>query len=338
MLRGMAILAIAMHNFCHYNGVGENEFAFSTDNINLLFENLGGNLPDALWALLSFFGHYGVEVFVFLSGYGLARKHACGLPSFGTYMRHNLLKIWRLMIPGLVCFALIDIAFWGHPLHVARLCAQSLFFLPHINHVYLDEIDMGPYWFFGLILELYIFYYLVAHRSGNGKLLLWSLICLAAEGVAIAFAGADSDLLIQLRLNLFTAIPVFCLGICLGRSEIDLRGRTVHALGASMLLLAVTLSVVPHPAAWLLSSLPWPLAMLWAALLLPASAVRVLGGIGRLSAFIFVIHPLVRYAILCTTVTPKGWGWATLGLFLLASLLLAAGLRPVAMRLRGRRV
>lgn len=77
-MRGIAILAIMLHNFCHWiNGpiVKENEFRFRIERADGLFEalrNIDMYLPVQL---ISFFGHYGVPVFLFLSGWGLVMKY-----------------------------------------------------------------------------------------------------------------------------------------------------------------------------------------------------------------------------------------------------------------------
>ena len=76
-MRGIAILAIVLHNYCHFIGriVKENEYQFFTSNNDRFLQVL--THPDYLLPvhLLSYFGHYGVPVFLFLSGYGLVRKY-----------------------------------------------------------------------------------------------------------------------------------------------------------------------------------------------------------------------------------------------------------------------
>ncbi len=76
-LRGLAILGIFLHNYCHWLGpaVKENEYQFFRSHVEGLRHALG--CPDT-WLpvhLISFFGHYGVPVFLFLSAYGLTMKY-----------------------------------------------------------------------------------------------------------------------------------------------------------------------------------------------------------------------------------------------------------------------
>ncbi|MBO4827213.1 MAG: acyltransferase, partial [Prevotella sp.] len=76
-MRGVAILGIVLHNYCHWLGlaVKENEYQFHRNNCEELLNavlHADWNLPIHL---LSFFGHYGVPVFLFLSGFGLVLKY-----------------------------------------------------------------------------------------------------------------------------------------------------------------------------------------------------------------------------------------------------------------------
>lgn len=63
-MRGIAILAIMLHNYCHWLNfaVKENEYRFHADRALGMWEalmNPDGFLPVQL---VSFFGHYGVPV------------------------------------------------------------------------------------------------------------------------------------------------------------------------------------------------------------------------------------------------------------------------------------
>lgn len=113
-LRGIAILGIMLHNYCHWlrMAVKENEFTFSATNNERLLDVLSNpdwNLPIHL---LSYFGHYGVPVFLFLSGFGLVKKYELTAnsqqPKTSTFVRYNYLKLFRMMIVGYVLFLVVD--------------------------------------------------------------------------------------------------------------------------------------------------------------------------------------------------------------------------------------
>ena len=76
-MRGIAILAIVLHNYSHWlrGIIQENEYQFHVHNVRRLMVELSHPSWELIVHLLSFFGHYGVPVFVFLSAYGLVRKY-----------------------------------------------------------------------------------------------------------------------------------------------------------------------------------------------------------------------------------------------------------------------
>jgi hypothetical protein len=159
-LRGLAILGIMLHNYCHWLrlAVKENEFTFTSANNERLLDVLG--IPD--WNLpvhlLSYFGHYGVPVFFFLSGYGLVQKYESSTlhPSPSTFIRYNYLKLFRMMIVGYVLFLMVDFMTPGpHHYQLLDVVAQLLMFnnlLPTPDKV----IWPGPFWFFGMMM-VYLF-------------------------------------------------------------------------------------------------------------------------------------------------------------------------------------
>lgn len=334
ILRGMAIMAIVMHNFCHFNGVLENEFTYSTDNLTDFWNSLDGGLGSVVWSVISFLGHYGVGIFVFLSGYGLAKKYSGELPAPAAYLRLKLKKIWSMLVPGLFVFALIAVAHTGNILHVAKQCFLTQFFLTHLHSSWLENIALGPYWYFGLALELYIFYYLVAHKATVRQLLLLASACLAAEYVVVLITGADSSLTGMVRVNIFGALPLFCIGVCMARRSFAVRRKTFHVFGATMLLASVALSLTPHHSAWLLSSLPWPFAAIWVMNILPALLRPALLYIGKISALIFVIHPIIRHLAVIATESRHVWGWWHLALYCIMTVVVAVSVRYVTVRLR----
>ncbi len=77
-LRGLAIIGIFLHNYCHWLRpvVKENEYQYFQRNVDKLYQVLQGSWNELFFFhILSFFGHYGVPVFLFLSAYGLTMKY-----------------------------------------------------------------------------------------------------------------------------------------------------------------------------------------------------------------------------------------------------------------------
>ena len=215
-LRGIAILGIMLHNYCHWLGfaVKENEYTFDAERPMQFWDKLTSFDSDLFIHFFSFFGHYGVPVFLFVSGFGLVKKYEKGLSverrvlSEDTiesktnlaqhsslnalhFMKKHFLKLFRLMIIGYVVFIIVYF--------LRNSNAATVFSIDHviaqltmvINFVYKypdKAITPGPYWFFGLMVQLYALYILLYNRWRNWKVLIVTiLICWAVEWAANAY-------------------------------------------------------------------------------------------------------------------------------------------------------
>ena len=76
-LRGFAILGIVLHNYCHFLNfaVKENEYIFYGDRPRQFWDMLMSMDSQLFVHVFSFLGHYGVPVFLFVSGFGLVMKY-----------------------------------------------------------------------------------------------------------------------------------------------------------------------------------------------------------------------------------------------------------------------
>ena len=133
-MRGIAILAIVLHNYCHFISmiVQENEYQFFVSHNEQLWQVISH--PDELLPihLLSFFGHYGVPVFLFLSGYGLVRKYETSDDSCPPmrFVRYNYLKLLRMLIVGFSLFICVDMVTPGRfQFHWDNVIAQLLMYI-----------------------------------------------------------------------------------------------------------------------------------------------------------------------------------------------------------------
>ena len=182
-LRGIAIIGIFLHNYLHWLGpmVKENEYQFHMHNAERFWYILSHPDQNLLYHLFSFFGHYGVPVFVFLSGYGLYLKYESGVTEQqinGTtglringiweFMKSHYLKLFPMMFLGFCVFAMVD---WMTPGHhhwtwdaIIEQLTMTINIFPDPDH----RIWPGPYWFFGLMMELYLVYRLFLYRRHWG--------------------------------------------------------------------------------------------------------------------------------------------------------------------------
>ena len=233
-LRGLAIIGIFLHNYCHWLGpiVKENEYQYIQRNVDWLHQVMAS--PDG-WLpmhLLSFFGHYGVPVFLFLSAYGLVLKYESGprltqgaerfsitgrhLPNLGEglrFVRYHYLKLFKMMIVGFVAFTMLDYLTPG-PHHYQSLDIIAM--LGMFNNVLPNPdriIWPGPFWFFGLMLQLYIIYRLFIYRRHWAFTVVLMVVCLALQ----LCLSPDGEAMNRYRYNFMGGMLPFGIGILYAR-------------------------------------------------------------------------------------------------------------------------
>lgn len=335
VLRGLAIIGIFLHNYCHWIGpvVKENEYRFFQRHATAFAQAMSS--PDLLWPMhiVSFFGHYGVPIFLFLSAYGLERKY--NNPVFGnsspnsssrgetlseegkTLRTHTLhtgqdvgiwafickhfVKLFRLMITGFICFIVVDAVTPGSwHYNVTQIVAQLGMFnnlLPNPD----QNIWPGPYWFFGLMMQLYIVYRLLLYRRHWGWTVGLMAICLGIQ----FFLGPESEAMNRYRYNFMGGMVPFGMGLLFARygERIILVRLGTAAMWMSLFVTSCLIVSMSYSFWWwniipllicvagvyfvkavqTLTSNPMGV-MLW----------KVLEWFGGISGALFVIHPVLR--------------------------------------------
>ena len=335
-MRGIAILAIMLHNYCHYvkGIVKENEYQFLERHCDQLWAVMTS--PDEFLPmhLLSFFGHYGVPVFLFLSGYGLVMKYESSpVPTVGQrsavrsawdFILYHYLKLLRMLIVGFTLFLMVDAVTPGRfPFHWDHVIAQLLMYinvLPEPDKI----IWPGIYWFFGLMMELYVVYRLLLYRRRSLYVVLLIALCWLLQ----VFCEPDGEMLNRLRYNFIGGILPFGVGIIVARvfsrseecgvwsentSSADsaveataehislhtphssLLERTPHSILLG-LLLAIVLTVAMSFSfhAWLWIPVVIIIGTIALVKVLPKVVLKVFVWFGTFSAAMFVAHPIAR--------------------------------------------
>lgn len=334
-LRGIAILGIFLHNFCHWLNpvVKENEYQYFQHNVDW-FAQCAARVNELFPAhVISFFGHYGVPVFLFLSAYGLEMKYGNGQGKapdgrrvvVSSFVRYHYLKLFKMMIVGFICFTVVDAMTAGSwHYNVAQIVGQLLM----INNFY-DQPDRniwpGPFWFFGLMLQLYVVYRLLLYRRHWG----WTVGLMAVCTVAQLFMDPEGENLNYWRYNFMGGMLPFGLGLLFARygNKVMLVNLTFGSFLMSWVVCSFfivsasgtfyTWVIVPALVCYAsvyfiktVSTLPLP----W----LRARIGYVLGWLGNVSAALFVIHPAIRKVFI--TVSRQGDIYTGLLLYAIASL------------------
>lgn len=306
-LRGLAILAIMLHNYCHWLGgiVQENEYQYIQGNVNGLDRVLAN--PDLLLPvhLISFFGHYGVPVFLFLSAYGLELKYggnaAQPVQTIGQnarsawhFISYHFAKLWRMMIAGFIIFVVIDNitpgAFHYNVVRILTMLGMVNNFLPNPD----TQIWPGPYWYFGLMLQLYVVYRLLLYRRHWGWTVALMAVCI---GIQFCF-DPEGEAMNWYRYNFMGGVLPFGTGLLYARFCRQ-TGMNKAIWWMELIVSAFCIMELSHgKVGWTFT--PMFICSFTIALIkiLPTTWLKPLTWLGALSAALFVIHPTVRKIII----------------------------------------
>ena len=326
-MRGLAIIGIFLHNYCHWLGpmVKENEYTFNAENVTRMNHALvhpDGQLP---LHLLSFFGHYGVPVFLFLSGYGLFKKYQDVQAPVGRFLYTHYLKLFRMMAVGFALFIAVDTLnppSWHYD--SLKVISQLLMFnnlLPRPDKM----IWPGAFWFFGLMMQLYLLYRLVLHRRHWGITALLMALCVIVQ----LQLPPLSETMNRYRYNFMGGMLPFGLGLLYAQfhKSATLWGDdSVKQSAALLVCIALAYYLSQSFLGWTFAPAVICVATLLTAKLLARAAVmawlyRALCWMGGISAALFVTHPITRKLII--PISRHGQLYLGLLLYIVASIALA---------------
>ena len=289
-LRGLAIICIFIHNYCHIlpNAPAENEFVWSIDNTYYFWSSLQNSV---FISFFSFLGHYGVAVFVFASGYGLVKKYDGVKLFWRKYLLEHYKKLLKLMLPGLVTYLTVYYLLYGwlNGMNIIAFLAQLFFVNNFIPTIY-SPIVPGVYWYFGLSLQLYVLYLLL--RSDDYSFLLFALVC----ALIMFLSVGNLSLISWLKCNCVGYALPFAIGVYLAKygNRCNLRYDRWKIL--LLCLLSFTFVLVSEFSyySWLFASVP-VLCFAVSIIKLLYNRLRLaLIAVGTMSHLIFIIHPTTR--------------------------------------------
>lgn len=300
-LRGAAIIGIFMHNYLHWlsSMVKENEYQFHQGNVDRLMSLLAYPSWDLPLQLFSFFGHYGVPVFLFLSGYGLVLKYENSASlsheegGVTSFVWKHYMKLFPMMLLGFAVFAMVDWITPGHHHWTWKDIIMQLTMTINFSSVPDKVIWPGPYWFFGLIMQLYIVYRLLLYRRHWGWTVGAIIVCWAIQQACMD--SPDGNAINIIRYNCIGGMLPFGMGLLAARFGADHPDRSlgfyVMLFGLSIVaVIALSLSF----STWLWVPAFIVLLNVGFVKLLPQWCLKAFSWVGGISAAIFVCHPITR--------------------------------------------
>lgn len=220
VLKAICILVIVLHNFLHVfpNWAIENEFAFDRAKFEAYRNGFTNDLFHNFGLFFSYFGHYGVQLFVFLSGYGLYLSTRGKEIRYWGFVRDRVSKLYPTFLIAALMVAAIHIA------SQKNLWQPELYYNLFLRLTFLSNLVpgksfalVGPWWFYSMIVQFYlIFPWLkkLFDRYGATPLILLSLAsCL----LQVFFNDPLDRQGILINTTVIGHLPIFALGFLAAR-------------------------------------------------------------------------------------------------------------------------
>lgn len=294
-LRGIAIMFIMLHNYCHWLpfAVPENEFSFDVGKYIQFWNAISWDT--IIIQFFSFWGHLGVSVFVFLSGYGLVLKYDKTNIDWKSFIVKHYKKLCIPMILGFITYYIISFII-NYPTNqdlstiipIKRFVAQTTLiinFLPNPHRL----IEPGPYWYFGLTMQLYLIYLLLLYKRSINTI---TVIALCVFFFSM-FLENNPKLLISTKYIFIGWLFPFVYGIMMGRKTIVVPSIRLTYLITGITILLITIFGYSYYT-WLLIPLLVAILAIHIITILPISITNFFDIIGKKSLYIFVFHPITR--------------------------------------------
>ncbi len=216
-IKGLAILLIVLHNYFHLTNpsTGENEFSFNVQNAKNLFSILQDYPVEIINTLFSFFGHYGVQLFIFISGYGLTKSFMSKRVTPFQFIKKRALKIYPVFLISII--VLIAYNF------ILNLQTPNFYFLKIICKILMlhtlvpyQSLSLnGPWWFYGLIVQLYILFIPIFYSIKKYGAIGFVVLLLLSYTSIYLFYTPLMQRGVYIMANAPAHIPEFVLGIWL---------------------------------------------------------------------------------------------------------------------------
>ena len=302
IIKGLGILMIMFHNFFHLIApeTGENEFAFSADNFKR-FIHLTSSYPlDFIRFTSSYFGHYGVQLFIFISSYGLYLAYRNKNVRWLNFMKRRIGKLYPTLVLGIGLF-MLHVFFQSHQLpDLADLKSILLKFTLLYGFIPNEaETLSGPWWFFSVIVQLYALFPLllwVLRKTGPNALLVIALSFIAISMILDLFIKIPGT---SVYYTFIGQMPIFSLGLYFA-------AQPQIKISKSILILSIVVFAFGN-----VNQYVWYFSFVAITLILLAGVILLIPIIrkfkylspfleftGSISLFLFVVNGLLRWHLI----------------------------------------
>jgi peptidoglycan/LPS O-acetylase OafA/YrhL len=295
LLKGSGILLIVLHNYFHWIPpfTGENEFIFNANFTNNTIQGLLNNFSEIPNILFSFFGHYGVQLFIFISGYGLAKSFSKSEKGYLQFLKQRGSKIYPAFVIGIIVLVLYTLVVYATIPSFSWFAKIGLKLAMVHTLIPRQALSInGPWWFYGLIFQLYIIFIplLVILKKWRWKGFL-AVIAISYSIVFLTYKPLLNED-VYIMANAPGHIPEFALGVLLAIVA-DFRIRLWHILCAILLFIIGNFYFMFFPFTFI--AIAYLLILTIVTLFKTQSYLsKFIQFYGELSMFLFAIHAFFR--------------------------------------------
>jgi len=314
MYKGLAILMIVLHNFMHlFPKPKEMEFSFQRDYF-LNFLELASQPEDFIQATLSFLGHFGVQIFIFLSAYGLTKRYPTNKFGYWSYMGKRFITIYPSFFLAIALYAVVADQFesgilgplkhlyWSIDALILKITLLS-------NFIAGEEFSfVGPWWFISFIFQFYfVFPLLLLLHSRWPKM---GLFLISTLSIAFTTAVHGEIVNVNLYFTVIAHLPEFCLGIYLAKH--DESGLKIPVVVFFIALVAYILGNL-YEVFWYLSHISFLILLLAVfSFIMPIASVnkgskKMLMFFGAISMPLFLVNGFLRKPFITWAISHDNW-------------------------------
>ena len=266
-----------------------------------------------------------MQIFVLLSGFGLAISMMNKPQSWGRFVWKRFLKLYPLLLTALVFY------YFGRILMEAKLLGpyekHELGYKLLLVHTLVPDSALslvGPWWFFGLIFQLYLLFPLVFQWTRKWGWKAFLSVCVLCYGLIFLFRyGLNVFKGSVIMMNAPGHLPEFCLGVLLAFSKDKKISMGWLLLSVAVFCLGNYYAVF-YPFTFLALSVMVVFAYqgLKNLRFKKQWLSRPLAYVGNLSMAIFAVHACFRGPVLKVVASLKGpWGHFLSGMMFLVIIL-----------------
>lgn len=191
-IKGIAIALIIFHNYFHltFTKTKENEISFDQNRFSYFLNDFIYTPSEWIQSLLTYFGHFGVQLFIFISAYSLYLSHP-KIKSSKSFLLSRIKKIWPMFILSYLAYCFIhginDGGIYGFTTVLKNSIGDYILLLTGIYPLIPGNSFpiVGPWWFVSFIIQFYVFWALTSRLFNNSSKL--TLVTLITSGIILNY-------------------------------------------------------------------------------------------------------------------------------------------------------